>query len=625
MDIHFLLKAVWIWLMATSLAWGAAGGMEAWAIGDTVRIDPVRSQAFEENPKLFPDGVRGDYKKSNLIWDGASRRISLHAARNETVAFQIVIERTGEKLSNVRVSLGELAGPNGAKIPAASVELFREWYVNAKASPGQSYTLGPGWYPDGLLPCLRWTGNLYPHMYVMPFDLPDPLNNIGPSQKSQAMWVDIYVPNSRGVAPPGQYTAPVTISSDQGQVQLTVELRVWDFALPEESHLKPNIHTDTEINAFAEEMELKYYQLLRKHRLAMYPLGYAPALKVSGTDVQIDWSKYDARLAKYLDGSAFTEKYGYSGPGYGVPIEFLVLPFDAYPMNLYKQARGIQKSGKEFKFYAPWPVSLPKEGRTPEYNQIWKNTFRAVQAHFDQHPAWNKTRLIVYFLSLDEAYDEVASERMFYYGQLLKDAGTPRLEYRVDGGYPKETMLRLAKILNIAILGLDSWNEAGVKDIQKQGVDTWYYTGAAITDADGLNCRSLSWIAWKFRAGSWTLWELDFNSLRAWQNADTYNGLNGHGMLVYRGETMGLDEPAASIRLKGLRRGSQDYEYFWLLSQTAGGKQKVDEAVNGVLHGSIDEKASMGAPGMWKHDPDEWDRVRLKLGEAIAKLAQGRQ
>jgi hypothetical protein len=51
----------------------------------------------------------------------------------------------------------------------------------------------------------------------------------------------------------------------------------------------------------------------------------------------------------------------------------------------------------------------------------------------------------------------------------------------------------------------------------------------------------------------------------------------------------------------------------------------VDEAVNGVLHGSIDEKASMGAPGMWKHDPDEWDRVRLKLGEAIAKLAQGRQ
>jgi hypothetical protein len=47
-------------------------------------------------------------------------------------------------------------------------------------------------------------------------------------------------------------------------------------------------------------------------------------------------------------------------------------------------------------------------------------------------------------------------------------------------------------------------------------------------------------------------------------------------MLVYRGETMGLDEPAASIRLKALRRGSQDYEYFWLASQLPDGRRTVD-------------------------------------------------
>jgi len=39
----------------------------------------------------------------------------------------------------------------------------------------------------------------------------------------------------------------------------------------------------------------------------------------TGTDLQFDWTKYDARLAKYLDGSAFTEQYGYNGPGYEVP------------------------------------------------------------------------------------------------------------------------------------------------------------------------------------------------------------------------------------------------------------------------------------------------------------------
>lgn len=351
------------------------------------------------------------------------------------------------------------------------------------------------------------------------------------------------MPNSRRDAPPGRYAAPVTISSDQGQVRLTLELQIWDFALPEESHLKPNIHTDTEINALPDELELKYYELMRRHRLAMYPLGYAPALKVSGTSVEIDWSRYDARLAKYLDGSAFTGKYGYSGPGYGVPIEFLMLPFDAYPMNLYKQARGIQLSGKEFKFYAPWPVAVPRGGPTPEYREIWKSAFRAYQQHFDSHPTWNRTRLLVYFLSLDEAYDEIARERMFYYGDLLKEAGAPRLEYRVDGGYPKQTMEHLAKVLNIAILTLGSWDPATVFGIKKQGVDPWFYTGAALTDGDGLNCRGMSWLAWKYGASSWTLWELDFNSLRAWQNAETYPGHNGHGMLVYRGETMGLDEP----------------------------------------------------------------------------------
>jgi hypothetical protein len=294
---------------------GANASMEVWAVSDSVRIDPIRNQPFEDNQNLFPDGIRPGYKKSNVIWDGAAQRITLKAARNETVAFQIVIERTGEKLSNVRVAPAELAGPNGAKIALENLDLFREWYVHVKDPAKESYTLGPGWYADGLLPCLRWSGNLYPHTYVMPFDIPDPLNNVGAEQKSQALWVDVYVPKLRRVAPPGRYTAPITISSDQGQTKLALELQVWDFELPEESHLKPNIHTDTEINTFPEEMELKYYQLLRKHRISMYPLGYAPGLKISGTKVQIDWRKYDTRLARYLDGSAFTEKYGYSGPG----------------------------------------------------------------------------------------------------------------------------------------------------------------------------------------------------------------------------------------------------------------------------------------------------------------------
>lgn len=91
-------------------------------------------------------------------------------------------------------------------------------------------------------------------------------------------------------------------------------------------------------------------------------------------------------------------------------------------------------------------------------------------------------------------------------------------------------------------------------------------------------------------------------------------------MLVYRGETMGLDEPAASIRLKGMRRGSQDYEYFWLLAQASEGRKVVDEAVRHIVQSSFQREQALGAPGMWIHDPDEWDRERIKIGDAIVKL-----
>lgn len=132
MHIKLLRAVLCLPIAAATLFCRANSGLEVWAVNDSVRIDPIRNQPFEDNPKLFPDGMRPGYKQSNLIWDGTARRIRLKAARNETVAFQIVIERTGEKLSNVVVQPAELKGPNGANISLDNVDLFREWYVHVK-------------------------------------------------------------------------------------------------------------------------------------------------------------------------------------------------------------------------------------------------------------------------------------------------------------------------------------------------------------------------------------------------------------------------------------------------------------------------------------------------------------
>lgn len=619
--------AVPILLLLSTLALPAATPrMGVWAIGDSVRVDPLSGKAFEENRLLFPDGLTGDYKNSNLVWNGHERRVSLMSARNETVAFQLVIERLDEKpLSDINVKVGELVGPGGVRIPEQNVELFKEWYVNVTKRSAQDYSLGTGWYADALMPCLRWVGNLYPKSFVLPFAIPDLLNNISMQQANHAFWFEVYVPKDRQKAPPGNYRSAITVSSEAGTIDLNLDLHVWDFMLPEETHLGGDIHTDTDLHKLPPDLELKYYQMIRKHRLVMGAIGYTPDISVSGTDVKLDWAKYDDRLSRYLDGTAFTSKYGYDGPGYGVPIELLVLPFDVFPVNLYYTSRNVGwPYGKEWKFYRPWPIDLPKQGITPEYTEVWKKTFRAFHDHFGEKK-WDRTKPIVFLLSLDESYDKPSVDKLIYYGNLIKEAGADRLKYRVDGSYPMATMDQMAKVVDIAILGVRSYVPARVSQLRQKGVDDWFYTGMGNLDGDPLGCRALGWVSWKYGAKSWAIWEMDFNSLRAWQYPETYverNGevQNGVALLVYRGEAMGLDEPVASMRLKMMRRGNQDYEYFWLLSHKTGGMQLASKIVNSIIHEPLGTNGAWGSPAMWNHNPQDWDRARIQMGDLIEKL-----
>jgi hypothetical protein len=85
-------------------------------------------------------------------------------------------------------------------------------------------------------------------------------------------------------------------------------------------------------------------------------------------------------------------------------------------------------------------------------------------------------------------------------------------------------------------------------------------------------------------------------------------------MYIYRGETVGLAEPVASIRLKILRRGAQDYEYFWLLSRDEGGKQRAQQLVDSIM---AEPPGYEGQFGYWKRNAEDWDRARIQAGELI--------
>jgi hypothetical protein len=586
-----------------------------WAVGDALRVSPVTGKLIEDRSDIHKDYPSGDQRGKNSVWDAASKTVSLVAARNEYVAFQLIIDAPAP-VDGIDVKLDGLASPSGGRLAGGNVAIFKEWYVRVtQASSGYPATsLGNDWYPDALMPIRpagSWAGGF-------PFSIPDIYNKI-PFQRNHAVWIDIFVPHERSQAPPGRYTGKLGVVWQGGRDSVTVNLDIWDFALPQESHLRGDLWNGS-MRQMPPEEELLYYQLLKQHRAFPLIYSYRPGIKINGTSVSLDWTEFDKRLAPYIDGSAFTRKRGYSGPGYGVPISHFMLPFDIK-----------RKSGNAWP-----PVDVPEGGPTPEYEAIWKETARQVRAHLDANPNWAGILKIAYLNGLDESYDEESYALMTYYGRLLHAAlGRGWFKYRIDGGYSRQAIEKMSGEVELWVCHTVSFEHSDQPYFRAKGIDTWFYgpmiyesrrSGGCGTnsfiDQDLTMERAIPWVAWKYRSG-WVQWEFDHNAYSAWYDAETVKrpgrACNGSGQLIYRGAVVGYREPVPSIRLKSLRRGLQDYEYFWLLEQKTGGKEAPDRLVNDVIYQNPFGKDSIGELGVWKRNPDEWDKARRSAGEQLAQ------
>ncbi len=601
------------------LSWTAGcQAVDVWATTDGVRVNPETGRYMEDRTDVHKDYPTGDYRKANPVWNAAGRRVTLKAARNEFVAFQVVVE-ADRPVSDIRVRFDSLRGPDGKIIAGKHVAMFKAWYMHVlKKSTGyQKTSLGVGWYPDALMPV--------PAGRPLAFNIPDARNRIGPSQRNQTVWVDVYVPRDRRDAPPGAYTGQLAVSWPGGSRTLTVTLEVWDFALPDEIHCKGDIWNGT-LSRMTPERELLYYQMMHRHRLQPGVCYYQPKVLTEGTKVKIEWGPYDRRIMKYLDGTAFTNEHGYWGPGYGLPIEHIVLPF---------HDKG-------------WPWTKAAVG-TPEFEAVWVETARQVKAHFDADPRRRKVRKVVFLGGLDESYNEKAYEKMRYYCDLLrKGIGQGWFQYRIDGGYSWKAMESLKDHVDLWVCHTIGFDEKKMAHFREQGVEPWFYGpmiyerwgnascgSNTFTDLDLLTSRGIGWVAWKYKCG-YCQWEFDavfHDKKQIWKRHQagdkdwweamnvsfSRNKYNGSGLLIYRGtkEMTGSTDPVASIRLKAHRRGFQDYEYFWLLAQ-AGQGDKADAMVDEIVHGKPFGRASLRKTEIWKNNPEAWDAVRVRVGEMLS-------
>jgi uncharacterized protein (TIGR03382 family) len=453
----------------------------------------------------------------------ASARIA--AARNEFEAFQIVV--TGAA-SEVRATASELSGP----ATFGGMRLYREAIIHLQNASSLDGATGP--WPDALVPDVDELAN--ERRNAFPFAVP--------SGESRAIWVEVFVPPE---APAGEYTGSVSVTWQGGSATVPVSLTVWPFTLPSTASLKsafsftygaiPGGHGVGAADAFAALRE-RYGRLALDHRITLS--------HVDDGSAAIDHAA--SLYGPAMDGAAPTALRGARMTSYE-------LLYDAKSWASYFEGQGwldrlFQYTCDEPPLTCAWS-DIPARAATARAANIRTLVTTSIQ-EADAQGVTGSIDLIVPVINyLDDKEGTYAGNQRAKYDAFL--AGSPRREI---WAYQSCMSHGCGGTVNF---GSPSWSDR-------------YFTGwpSYMIDASAVRNRAMEWLSFRYRLTGELYWETAYAfSHDAWTNQWDFNG-NGDGTLFYPGTPAKIggttDVPVASIRLKMIREGMEDYEYLKLLS-----------------------------------------------------------
>jgi len=600
-------------------------GAEVAILDELDKIHPVTGEMIPSEPE--------GYLAANHLWDAAGRTITLQAARNEFVAFQVLL-RGNIPVGSIKSEL-VFDGPAGKTV---KIELGRYQPIASK--------LGP---------------------------LPDPIVSLNfsagaaPGTKNQSLHVEVYVPH--GLAA-GEYRGTLSLrgplSGDRGSSQgldgplrLPVVLRVWDFTLPDHLSFLP------EMNCYGlPENERDYYRLAHRHRTVLNRLPYNQngqmqdgcAPRWDSRRQALDWSAWDRRFGPLLDGSAFADL-----PRKSVPVECLYLPLhENWPSPMEGNYNGDYWADRAF------PES---------YRRAFIATARQIAAHL-QSRRWTET-LFQGFLNNKNNFkengwsrgsspwllDEPASfqdywalryfARAFHEGiNQARDTGSrsistsltnahlsslspssssssaPRLVFRADISRPQWRRDSLDGLLDYHVVGSAMRSYPRLVFERKRALGEIVLEYGSTNPVEGSNVQPVGWCldVWSLGADGIIPWQT-VGTADSWQRADElslfYPGRGGSN----RSGPAAVPVPIPSIRLKAYRRGQQDVEYLALWSRLRNEPRwAVGEQVRAALKlaGTRQGTGVTGSEDAGRIDyarlrpRDVW-ALRFAIGEAISQ------
>lgn len=593
----------------------------------------------------------------NRSWDG--RTVRLFGAKNEMVAFNLVLEAgTTAAATEVSVQFDRLSGPNNYLIKSTAtdkagvfnwterdIELFHVRYLRIRGLSALSYSTydeqhvperfrlpkdADGSYVGG------WTERpdrekFYPDIAV-PIEAV-PTFTIG-AKKNQSIWVDIYIPKD---APAGSFTGELLVKiAGIVTYRVPVQLAVRNFTLPDVPSSKTMVYTsyhdvadryvgtsypnaNTEQDKLATLVMDRQMLVAHRHKISL----------IDDNSGASEWLANQPRPTweQWLSGALFTASNGYRGPGYGIGN-------NVFSIGTFGQWR------------EQWEIS---EASVWSHSNEWERWFTL------NYPA---TERFLYLI--DESEDYAQTEQWAAWLKTNPGAGAKLKSFAtVDLLHAQASIPSLSISASWIALGQTGlWQNAlnAAKAARKQ---VYLYngirpgSGSFATEDDGVALRELAWGQYKKRIDRWFFWSAtyynDYQGGRGqnnvFVNAQTFGGAatfdpnvgmtswnysNGDGVLFYPGidkkfpgQSLGLQGPIASLRLKHWRRGIQDVDYLTMAARVNSGAVAtiVQKMIPKVLWendvSDPDDPTWVMAPISWSTDPDDWEAARLELANII--------
>ncbi len=497
----------------------------------TVKYHPSNQRAFQPVP--------------------SGEAIALAGAGNDTLSFQLVLNEVKKIGSAFHFKIEDFEGPS--PFGQHNVQLLT-LETCQQSDP-----------PDCLLPLA-----------------PGSRFQLTPSTKSrmaQVVWVDVLIPKQ---TLPGKYQGRLTLHDDDDLVySIKITVTVYPFTLPQEPSLTVDLNNyglgflkEAGVkadSAAGRRLAMDFYLFSREHRMLFNPLPYksqrgrphpgmAPVLSGAGEEIHVkDWRPYDAFYGPLFSGSLFDNKR---------PVSHQYLPFNPeWPSDFSNYQNDREKYETEWRVIAEAFMTHFKE-------KGWEQT--VFQIFLNQKP--RKNNRIPW--NLDEPKGEKDYKALRYYADLTHGVfqRSPRFKFRMDishfycekhRGHPDkdfkanrgETILSPVDIWVISKHSMDdALPRQKAKALKVQGKSIFEYmagTRMPLIDEPLRKAMHYGWRAWLRNEDGLVFWStIKKNAVVS----------DGRDFLVYPQNKNGVLGPVASLRLKAIRRGIQDFEYFRLVS-----------------------------------------------------------